>query len=479
MRITIHNLTADTVVCDVSGRCERLHFLPGASTTLEDVWRRKIFLAPQEEDDDTSLEKKDGKDGKPVRPNADLDRGCTIRVSRSGRSFKSVAVPKGCPWHICRVKASGSRQKLLILPRRDLSAFLASMPDPMPLSSLLLPGTHDTMAFYGWPISQCQSPDTPLLTQLQSGIRVLDIRLSAIRGRLIAFHGAYPQREPFLSILATIYAFLAAHPSETLVMSIKQEDGAVTSADKFARLVKAEIGADAEKGKRWFLEDRVPVLGEVRGKIVMLSRFGDPEKEALGIHPPLWPDSAKDGFSWTCGETQVKVHDWYSIPSFLSIPEKVQRATAALLPGAPSVPSPSPSYAPSVSSSPSYAPAYIAPIPPPSRTPLAISYFSAASFPLAPPPAIARGFGWPAWGMGVEGVNARVARWAAEQLGLGDDGDIQSTQRTRDTRRNGEERTEPRIRGWALMDYCGEPEGLLALLVECNFRGRVRGEEGW
>lgn len=40
---------------------------------------------------------------------------------------------------------------------------------------------------------------------------------------------------------------------------------------------------------------------------------------------------------------------------------------------------------------------------------------------------------------------------------------------------------EPRIRGWTFLDYYSEPEGgsLVPLLVECNFRGRREGEEGW
>jgi len=29
------------------------------------------------------------------------------------------------------------------------------------------------------------------------------------------------------------------------------------------------------------------------------------------------------------------------------------------------------------------------------------------------------------------------------------------------------------------MDYCANPGGLLPLFVECNFRGRKEGEEGW
>lgn len=71
-------------------------------------------------------------------------------------------------------------------------------------------------------------------------------------------------------------------------------------------------------------------------------------------------------------------------------------------------------------------------------------------------------------GFGVEGVNSRVARWLM---------DVMSGRAAPDKpRRLG----EARIRGWTLMDFFKDPEtGLVPLLVECNFRGRVRGEEGW
>ena len=42
-----------------------------------------------------------------------------------------------------------------------------------------------------------------------------------------------------------------------------------------------------------------------------------------------------------------------------------------------------------------------------------------------------------------------------------------------------------RVRGWTLMDFFTDPKdvdagaGVVPLLVECNYRGRVDGEEGW
>jgi|SRR6267154_2782805 len=132
---------------------------------------------------------------------------------------------------------------------------------------------------------------------------------------------------------------------------------------------------------------------------------------------------------------QPDYHHRYGIPSFLSIPEKVALSTNILLA---SRDRPSPT--------------------------LSISFLSASSIPLAFPPTIARGLGWPQWGVGFEGVNARVGRWLLDQFG-----------------ECGEKDEGPRIRGWALMDFYDEPieQSIIPLFVECNFRGRRSGEEGW
>jgi 1-phosphatidylinositol phosphodiesterase len=193
------------------------------------------------------------------------------------------------------------------------------------------------MAFYGWPIAQCQSASTPLSTQLHSGIRVIDIRLGVVplpssnKRQLIAYHGLWPQETPFTSILNDIFTFLSSPigSKETIVMSIKQEDSEITPTPLFSQLVKDTIihgpgGWDESKIQAktgvnkgmWFLENRIPKLGEVRGKVIMFSRFGgngagwENGLEGLGIHPTTWPDSEKNGFEWELKGTIVKTHDW-------------------------------------------------------------------------------------------------------------------------------------------------------------------------
>ncbi|KAJ3732454.1 PLC-like phosphodiesterase [Lentinula guzmanii] len=252
------------------------------------------------------------------------------------------------------------------------------------------------MAFSGWIISQCQSAETPLHVQLQNGIRVIDIRLANIEGRLIAYHGKYPEKTPFRTILSVIHAFLTSPVScrETIVMSLKQEDYAVTPPPVFSRLVREEFAQSAGGLDILFLESRIPKLGEVRGKVVLLGRFGgdgaewENGLEGLGIHPTTWPDSERDGFLWECKDVHVRTHDYlilprYAIPSFLYMPEKVSLATNFLQPPSNNDVQPT----------------------------LSIVYTSAVSFPFAAPKTIARGFGWPKWGFGVEGVNSRMGKW--------------------------------------------------------------------
>jgi 1-phosphatidylinositol phosphodiesterase len=161
----------------------------------------------------------------------------------------------------------------------------------------------------------------PLLYQLQSGIRALDIRLSIVDGRLISFHGFYPERAPFTLILATLYQFLTTDEggsAECIVVSIKQED---TASPLFTSLVHSEISASQGGKDLWYTEsNRIPTLGEVRGKCVLLSRFGERDGEGLGIHPDRWPDSRREGFECECGGTVVRVSDWYvSLPFPFSI----------------------------------------------------------------------------------------------------------------------------------------------------------------
>jgi 1-phosphatidylinositol phosphodiesterase len=109
-------------------------------------------------------------------------------------------------------------------PSWETSTWLSSLSSSLPLSSLFLPGTHESCALYGWPFSQCQRGRS-ILVQLQDGIRFLDIRLSIKQHKLIAYHGVQSQVIHFAEeggILDQVQAFLEKNVTETVVMSVKQ-----------------------------------------------------------------------------------------------------------------------------------------------------------------------------------------------------------------------------------------------------------------
>lgn len=259
-------------------------------------------------------------------------------------------------------------------------------------------------------------------------------------------------------------------------MSIMEEDSFVPSSPLFSKLAHDSIISAPSSRDLWYLEPQVPTLGEVRGKIVLFSRFGKNGEHwenglnGLGIHPSRWPDNVREGFEWEMACTRVRTQDWYGIPSFLSIPEKFEAAVKMLDP----LPDPN------------------------GKEDLAVTYLSAARIPLALPSTVACGFGWA--NLGIEGVNSRVGRWLLRRL-TGEDGEATKSSlaepadgseetlvglekgltREKDGHSAVQESPERRVRGWVLIDFIRDPydAGIIPLLVECNWRGRVDGEEGW
>jgi 1-phosphatidylinositol phosphodiesterase len=136
------------------------------------------------------------------------------------------------------------------------------------LTDLTIPGTHDTCSYTtGIPWAACQEMN--VTDQLRAGIRYLDIRLKLMGDALKLYHGVVDLDLNFKDqVLADCYKFLEQNPGETILMSIKQEDA---SGPSIYEALKHIFVKDAG---RWFLaNNRVPLLDEVRGKIVLFRRF--------------------------------------------------------------------------------------------------------------------------------------------------------------------------------------------------------------
>lgn len=159
--------------------------------------------------------------------------------------------------------------------------WMAALPDEIPLCDIILPGTHDSatqyvqLAFF----SKCQS--LSIAQQLEAGFRYLDIRLGdaekggdyprLMHGFTNCKTGVFGGTLTLDAVLADCYAFLAQHPTETVLFAVKHEHGDSSDAD-FQRVLQ---GFTAARSSDWLLTDTLPTLGEARGKLVLLRRWED------------------------------------------------------------------------------------------------------------------------------------------------------------------------------------------------------------
>ncbi|GAA3487327.1 hypothetical protein GCM10018987_14060 [Streptomyces cremeus] len=107
--------------------------------------------------------------------------------------------------------------------------WMAGLDAGRPLRTLTVPGAHDSGARYGGPWAECQN--TTVAQQLASGIRSLGIRCRVFEGSYTIHHGAFYQRLDVDDVLSACRDFLAAHPSETVLMRVKHEYSEVSGAE--------------------------------------------------------------------------------------------------------------------------------------------------------------------------------------------------------------------------------------------------------
>jgi len=152
------------------------------------------------------------------------------------------------------------------------SAWMSRLPDQVRISELSLPGTHDSCALHdglSFGFAKCQS--WQLSGQLKAGIRFLDIRCRHVGNRFQIYHGVIDQKMTFLEVQDTCRKFLLDHPSECIVMSVKEESTAQNSTRSFKETFQNEITSDA---KLWHVDTAIPKLESVRGRIVLIDRVG-------------------------------------------------------------------------------------------------------------------------------------------------------------------------------------------------------------
>ena len=162
--------------------------------------------------------------------------------------------------------------------------WMENIPDETMLSSMSIPGTHDSctqnvdMRY----IFQCQ--DASIATQLKYGYRYLDMRLvlekRSGQETLVLKHNIarckvsdspFSRTLTLADVLKDVYTFLDEHPSETVIMCMKAEN----SKDDVAAVQKALYKMIDQASEHWYLKNEIPTMGAVRGRIVLATRFDD------------------------------------------------------------------------------------------------------------------------------------------------------------------------------------------------------------
>ncbi|MFF5448256.1 phosphatidylinositol-specific phospholipase C [Streptomyces sp. NPDC012888] len=158
--------------------------------------------------------------------------------------------------------------------------WMAAVPGSTALQQLTVPGTHDSGALYGGLYVACQN--IGIGAQLDAGIRFLDVRCRVTGGSFAIHHGSFYQNAMFGDVLAACRGFLLAHPTETVLMRVKQEYSGESDA------VFRAVFDDYLDNRGWrplfHIATALPTLGQARGKVVLLGdngglpgiRYGDP-----------------------------------------------------------------------------------------------------------------------------------------------------------------------------------------------------------
>ncbi|RFU77490.1 1-phosphatidylinositol phosphodiesterase precursor [Trichoderma arundinaceum] len=159
--------------------------------------------------------------------------------------------------------------------------WMAKIPDGVHITSLSIPGTHDTMT-YNIGSEQLQCQNWNLSMQLQSGLRYLDIRARLRDDELHIYHANGYTGFSYEQVLLDVFAFLDANPSEAVIMRLKEEGGRIGTNNTISfedafnyHHYSSPITAPgaAKHIHKYDFAAPIPTLGELRSKIFILQNF--------------------------------------------------------------------------------------------------------------------------------------------------------------------------------------------------------------
>lgn len=157
----------------------------------------------------------------------------------------------------------------------DKKNWMSAVDDGTSLAHISIPGTHDSCARIHAskqiPLVDeqiaTQNSNCSISKQLSDGIRYLDIRCCAIDGVFAIHHGVFYLNINFGTVLEECISFLKENPTEIIIMRIQQENSSVSDRE-FLEIFNTKYAC---YHPYMYLKSTIPDIGEVRGKIVILS----------------------------------------------------------------------------------------------------------------------------------------------------------------------------------------------------------------
>ncbi len=185
--------------------------------------------------------------------------------------------------------------------------WMAAISDATSLADLSIPGTHESAAFYEPVPGTAKTQTLTLAEQFAAGIRYVDIRCRHLDDAFQIYHGPVSELLAFDDVIGFAHDFLAAHPSETILMSIKEESAPSGDTRTFEATFDAYVAKDPGL---WRLDATIPTLGVARGKIQLVRRF-DATTTPTGLDAAKWADDAT--FTLSSPNATLRVQDQYTV----------------------------------------------------------------------------------------------------------------------------------------------------------------------
>jgi 1-phosphatidylinositol phosphodiesterase len=189
------------------------------------------------------------------------------------------------------------------------SNWMSAIDGNLTLSEISIPGTHDSGARFEPFSGTAKCQNLTISDQLTSGIRFLDIRCRHVDNQYAIHHGSIYQNLNFNDVVNACKTFLNTNSSECIIMCVKEEHTPSNNNRSFEQTFDWYV---QQNPTLWHLNDRIPVLNNVRGKIVLLRRFGV-SSAPKGIDTGPWLDNTT--FEINNDKASFKIHDQYQVPN--------------------------------------------------------------------------------------------------------------------------------------------------------------------